>query len=180
MKFHLSICLCLFCIRNLSGDLRGDAVWNYDSWQGVDESTTGKSDFYYMLMQIQVADPVFIDCAKMTVENYVEFLFHLTSHSRCPWASPLRGSWWRTRSPRRSSPATPSPSMRWAFVFATLVNDQPTFSHCHSWGQEPLIPIPLQAFTSQFHRVKIQQASARAGEAEPERNETRKKVGFCH
>ena len=37
---------------------------------------------------------------------------------------------------------------------------------------------PLQAFTSQFHRVKIQQASARAGEAEPERNETRKKVDF--
>ena len=36
----------------------------------------------------------------------------------------------------------------------------------------------LQAFTSQFHRVKIQQASARAGEAEPERNETRKKVDF--
>ena len=36
----------------------------------------------------------------------------------------------------------------------------------------------LQAFTSQFHRVKIQQASARAGEAEPERNETRKKVGL--
>merc|ERR1719180_364933 len=33
-----------------------------------------------------------------------------------------------------------------------------------------------EAFTSQFHRVKIQQASARAGEAEPERNETRKKV----
>merc|ERR1711972_580513 len=33
-----------------------------------------------------------------------------------------------------------------------------------------------EAFTSRFHRVKIQQASARAGEAEPERNETRKKV----
>merc|ERR1719266_2993824 len=33
-----------------------------------------------------------------------------------------------------------------------------------------------EAFTSQFHRVKTQQASARAGEAEPERNETRKKV----
>jgi len=33
-----------------------------------------------------------------------------------------------------------------------------------------------EAFTSAFHRVKIQQASARAGEAEPERNETRKKV----
>lgn len=33
-----------------------------------------------------------------------------------------------------------------------------------------------EAFTSQFHRVKIQQASARQGEAEPERNETRKKV----
>merc|ERR1719193_1155735 len=33
-----------------------------------------------------------------------------------------------------------------------------------------------EAFTSQFQRVKIQQASARAGEAEPERNETRKKV----
>jgi len=33
-----------------------------------------------------------------------------------------------------------------------------------------------EAFQSQFHRVKIQQASARQGEAEPERNETRKKV----
>jgi len=33
-----------------------------------------------------------------------------------------------------------------------------------------------ETFTSQFHRVKIQQASARQGEAEPERNETRKKV----
>jgi cullin 3 len=33
-----------------------------------------------------------------------------------------------------------------------------------------------EAFTSQFHRVKIQQASARQGEAEPERNETRRKV----
>jgi cullin 3 len=33
-----------------------------------------------------------------------------------------------------------------------------------------------EGFTSQFHRVKIQQASARQGEAEPERNETRKKV----
>ena len=33
-----------------------------------------------------------------------------------------------------------------------------------------------EAFTSAFHRVKIQQASARQGEAEPERNETRKKV----
>merc|ERR1712029_463528 len=33
-----------------------------------------------------------------------------------------------------------------------------------------------EAFSSQFHRVKIQQASARQGEAEPERNETRKKV----
>ena len=32
------------------------------------------------------------------------------------------------------------------------------------------------AFSSAFHRVKIQQASARQGEAEPERNETRKKV----
>ena len=31
-------------------------------------------------------------------------------------------------------------------------------------------------FTSQFHRVKIQQASARQGEAEPERNETKRKV----
>lgn len=33
-----------------------------------------------------------------------------------------------------------------------------------------------EAFTSSFHRVKIQQASARQGEAEPERNETKKKV----
>jgi len=33
-----------------------------------------------------------------------------------------------------------------------------------------------ETFSSQFHRVKIQQASARQGEAEPERNETRKKV----
>ena len=33
-----------------------------------------------------------------------------------------------------------------------------------------------EAFTSQFHRVKIQQASARQGEAEPERNETKRKV----
>eukprot|EP00088_Acartia_fossae_P013428 TRINITY_DN17039_c0_g1_i1.p1 TRINITY_DN17039_c0_g1~~TRINITY_DN17039_c0_g1_i1.p1 ORF type:complete len:776 (-),score=232.42 TRINITY_DN17039_c0_g1_i1:593-2920(-) len=33
-----------------------------------------------------------------------------------------------------------------------------------------------ESFTSGFHRVKIQQASARQGEAEPERNETRKKV----
>lgn len=33
-----------------------------------------------------------------------------------------------------------------------------------------------ESFTSSFHRVKIQQASARQGEAEPERNETRKKV----
>jgi len=33
-----------------------------------------------------------------------------------------------------------------------------------------------ESFTSAFHRVKIQQASARQGEAEPERNETRKKV----
>ncbi|CAB4067201.1 CUL3 [Lepeophtheirus salmonis] len=32
------------------------------------------------------------------------------------------------------------------------------------------------AFTSQFHRVKIQQASARQGESEPERNETKRKV----
>merc|ERR1712241_185032 len=32
------------------------------------------------------------------------------------------------------------------------------------------------SFTSAFHRIKIQQASARQGEAEPERNETRKKV----
>ena len=33
-----------------------------------------------------------------------------------------------------------------------------------------------EAFTSQFHRVKIQQASARQGESEPERSETKKKV----
>jgi len=33
-----------------------------------------------------------------------------------------------------------------------------------------------EAFSSQFHRVKIQQASARQGETEPERNETKKKV----
>ena len=33
-----------------------------------------------------------------------------------------------------------------------------------------------ETFTSQFHRVKIQQASARQGEAEPERNETKRKV----
>jgi len=33
-----------------------------------------------------------------------------------------------------------------------------------------------EAFTSAFHRVKIQQASARQGESEPERSETRKKV----
>ena len=33
-----------------------------------------------------------------------------------------------------------------------------------------------ETFSSAFHRVKIQQASARQGEAEPERNETRKKV----
>lgn len=33
-----------------------------------------------------------------------------------------------------------------------------------------------EAFSSAFHRVKIQQASNRQGEAEPERNETRKKV----
>jgi cullin 3 len=33
-----------------------------------------------------------------------------------------------------------------------------------------------ESFTSAFHRVKIQQASARQGEAEPERNETKKKV----
>jgi len=33
-----------------------------------------------------------------------------------------------------------------------------------------------ESFTSAFHRVKIQQASARQGEAEPERNETRRKV----
>jgi cullin 3 len=33
-----------------------------------------------------------------------------------------------------------------------------------------------ESFTSSFHRVKIQQASARQGEAEPERSETRKKV----
>jgi len=32
------------------------------------------------------------------------------------------------------------------------------------------------SFSSSFHRVKIQQASTRQGEAEPERNETRKKV----
>ena len=74
--------ICLVCTRNLSGDLRGDAVWNYDSWQGVDESTTGKFDFYYMLMQIQVADPVFIDCPKMTVENYFFFIWPLTAAVR--------------------------------------------------------------------------------------------------
>jgi len=33
-----------------------------------------------------------------------------------------------------------------------------------------------EAFTSQFHRVKIQQASARQGESEPERSETKRKV----
>merc|ERR1711974_224606 len=33
-----------------------------------------------------------------------------------------------------------------------------------------------EAFSSQFHRVKIQQASARQGETEPERNETKRKV----
>ena len=33
-----------------------------------------------------------------------------------------------------------------------------------------------ESFSSAFYRVKIQQASARQGEAEPERNETRKKV----
>jgi len=33
-----------------------------------------------------------------------------------------------------------------------------------------------ESFTSALHRVKVQQASARQGEAEPERNETRKKV----
>merc|ERR1712223_36887 len=33
-----------------------------------------------------------------------------------------------------------------------------------------------ETFSSQFHRVKIQQASARQGEAEPERSETRRKV----
>jgi len=33
-----------------------------------------------------------------------------------------------------------------------------------------------EAYTSPLHRVKIQQASARQGEAEPERNETKKKV----
>merc|ERR1712012_1447448 len=33
-----------------------------------------------------------------------------------------------------------------------------------------------EAFSSQFHRVKIQQASARQGESEPERSETKKKV----
>ncbi|TRY73733.1 hypothetical protein TCAL_06696 [Tigriopus californicus] len=32
------------------------------------------------------------------------------------------------------------------------------------------------SFSSQFHRVKIQQASARQGESEPERSETKKKV----
>lgn len=32
------------------------------------------------------------------------------------------------------------------------------------------------AFTSQLHRIKVQQASARLGEAEPERNETKQKV----
>ncbi|QQP38326.1 Cullinlike [Caligus rogercresseyi] len=33
-----------------------------------------------------------------------------------------------------------------------------------------------EAFSSQFHRVKVQQASARQGESEPERNETKRKV----
>jgi len=33
-----------------------------------------------------------------------------------------------------------------------------------------------EAFSSQFHRVKIQQASARQGESEPERSETKRKV----
>jgi len=33
-----------------------------------------------------------------------------------------------------------------------------------------------EAFTSNLHRVKIQQASARQGETEPERNETKRKV----
>ena len=33
-----------------------------------------------------------------------------------------------------------------------------------------------ETFSSQFHRVKIQQASARQGESEPERNETKRKV----
>ena len=32
------------------------------------------------------------------------------------------------------------------------------------------------AFTSQLHRIKVQQASARLGETEPERNETKQKV----
>ena len=32
------------------------------------------------------------------------------------------------------------------------------------------------AFTSQLHRIKVQQASARLGESEPERNETKQKV----
>ena len=33
-----------------------------------------------------------------------------------------------------------------------------------------------EAFTSNLYRVKIQQASARQGETEPERNETKRKV----
>merc|ERR1719394_2435256 len=33
-----------------------------------------------------------------------------------------------------------------------------------------------ESFSSAFHRVKIQQASARQGETEPERNETKRKV----
>ena len=131
-----------------------------------------------LLRKFQVADHVFVYYTNGSWE--LELHFHLTSHSRCPWASPLRGSWWRTPSPRRSSPATPSPSTRWASRFCPPVNEQQTISRCHGWGRESLTPNPLQAFTSQFHRVKIQQASARAGEAEPERNETRKKVSVCH
>ena len=39
------------------------------------------------------------------------------------------------------------------------------------------IPVQVnEAFTSNLHRVKIQQASARQGETEPERNETKRKV----
>ena len=68
-----------------------------------------------LLCKFQVADHVFVYYTYGCWE--LELHFHLTSHSRCPWASPLRGSWWRTPSPRRSSPATPSPSTRWASRF---------------------------------------------------------------
>ena len=87
--------------------------------------------------------------------------------SPCLWASPLKGSWWRAQSRRRLSPATPSPSTRWDKRSLTTFQDLKVKNFKLDC---------LQAFTSQFHRVKIQQASARAGEAEPERNETRKKV----